>query len=80
MKELAIRGELIKIGAWDAIMRISAIASSIRLQVGRELTRDEWNKVGKALEELVSTIRTGEEIEDNYYRSAMWLLQRPKDE
>jgi len=78
MKEMDIRSKLMKIGVWDAIMRIGAISSSIRLQIGRELTRDEWNKVGKALEELVYTIRTGEEVEDSHYRSAMFLLRQPK--
>ena len=80
MKEMDIRSKLIEIGAWGAVMQIGAVASSIRLQVGRELTRDEWNKVGKALEELVGTIRTGEEIKDNHYESAMWLLRQPKEE
>lgn len=71
---------LMKMGVWDVVMQIGAISSSIRLQIGRELTKDEWNKVGKALEELVYTIRTGEEVEDSHYKSAMFLLQQPKTE
>ena len=74
------RAKLKRIGVWDTVMRIEAIACETRLQPGRELTRDEWNKVGKALEELVYTIRTGEEVEDSHYKSAMFLLSQPKGE
>ena len=80
MKELDIRSKLKEIGAWGAVMRLDALACEIRIQTGRQLTRDEWNKVGKALEELVYKIRTGKNVEDSHFKSAMWLLQRPKEE
>ena len=63
-------------GVWNSIMKLSAIASQIRMAQTR-LTKAEWNKVGKALEELVFEIRGGN-LEDlpggNHFKSAMWLL------
>ena len=65
-----------ELGVWDSVMKISAIASQIRC-IHVDLTRDEWNKVGKALEELVSEIRLGVPTDvpgGNHFKSAMWLL------
>lgn len=68
-----------KLNVWEPIMKISAIAHEIRMAQA-VLTKEEWDKVGKVLEELVFEIRQGPlgppicQISDLNYKSAMWLL------
>jgi len=65
-----------ELGLWDILMRFSAIGCEIRM-AQTTLTRAEWNKVGKALEELVFEMRGGNLADipgGSHYKSAMWLL------
>lgn len=72
-----------ELNVWEPLMKLNALAHQIRM-AGATLTRDEWNKVGKALEELVFEIRQGPleppvcQTPDSHYKSAMWLLRGKK--